>query len=229
MCNRFLNFSSFPSAKRHFSAWLLPILFILAAWPGQAEESLGPSRPGTPPSQSPADEERKALQKKALAEAQKAVAADPQSSAARLALAVAYGRVAKDEAPKRQIELSKLIKEEAEEAVRLDPRNDVAWHVLARWNFEMASVNPFLRGLAQVIYGKFPDASTARAEECFRKAIAAGPPRVMHHVEYGLMLVELNRKNDARKQLEIGLSLPAKDQEDEETQQRASQALDRLR
>ena len=173
--------------------------------------------------------EKAALLQKALAAAERAIQADPANSQAHLCLAVICGRLAQLESAKRQIELSKRIKEEAEAAVCLDPQNDIAWHVLARWNFGMASVNPVLRGLAQAIYGKFPEASSARAEECFQKAIAAGPSRVMHHVEYGLMLEQLGRKNDARKQLETGLSLPAKDLEDEETQQRARQALDRLR
>jgi tetratricopeptide (TPR) repeat protein len=180
-------------------------------------------------SRAAAGREKKDLAEKAFEAARQAVAANPADSEARLVLAVAAGRLAQREAPRRQMELSRLIKAEAEEAVRLDPRNDMAWHVLARWNYEMSSVNALARGLAQAIYGKFPEASATRAEECFQKAIAAGLPRVMHHVEYGLMLEKLNRKNDARKQLEIGLSLPPKDQEDEETQQRARQALDRLR
>lgn len=161
--------------------------------------------------------------------ATRAVEADPANAQARLALAIASGRLARKESPRRQIELSRLIQSEAEEAVRLDPDNDIAWHVLARWNFEMATINPVLRKLAQAIYGKLPAASTARAEFCFRQAIAVGPPRVMHHVEYGLMLAALGRKKDARKQLEIGINLPPKDQEDEESQKRARQALDRLR
>lgn len=225
MCNRFLNFSSFPLLKRYFLG-LLPMFFLLAFEPVGAEADNSPESTAT--SGPSAAEKRKKLQA-AVEAARQAVEANPQSSQAHLALAVAYGHLAQQEQPRRQIELSKLIKEEAEEAVRLEPGNDVAWHVLARWNFEMASVNPVLRSLAQMIYGKFPDASASRAEECFRKAIDAGPPRVMHHVEYGLMLAALDRKNDARKQLETGLSIPAKDKEDEDTQQRARQALDRLR
>lgn len=220
MCNRFLKFSSFPLSKLHFLS-LITTIFVSGSGLGRAETNT--ALPAT------SQEDKKAKELAAVATAKAAVITNPQSSQAHLALALAYGHLARHETPRRQIELSKLIKEEAEEAVLLDPKNDIAWHVLARWNFEMASVNPFLRGLAQVIYGRFPDASTARAEECFRKAIAAGPPRVMHHIEYGLMLVALGRKNDARKQLETGLSLPAKDKEDEETQQRARQALDRLR
>lgn len=175
------------------------------------------------------DEDRDDLLEKALDAAQRAVSAGPQNSKAHLCLAIVYGRIAQRESPRRQIELSKLIRDEAELATKLDSRNDIAWHVLGRWNFEMASVNPVLRRLAEIIYGKFPDASKERAVECFRKAIETGPPRVMHHVEYGLVLAAMGEKKDARKQLETGLSLPAKDQEDEDTQQRARRALSELR
>lgn len=173
--------------------------------------------------------EKKRLLDEALDAAQQAVQADPDNSQARLCLAIVCGRIAQQAPPRRQIELSKRIKEEAEAAVRLDPRNDIAWHVLGRWNSEMASVNPFLRGLAQVVYGKFPDASAARAEECFQKALATGPSRVMHHAEYGFLLAAQGRKNDARKQLKAALSLSAKNPEDEETQERARRALSTLR
>lgn len=226
MCNRFLKFARITCMK---IGGVLVGMASLWAGPGEGNtrntggpQCEAPSGPATAAG-------KKDLAKKGFEAARQAVAANPEDSKARLALAVACGRLARLESPRRQMELSRLIKTEAEEAVRLDPQNDMAWHVLARWNFEMSSVNALARGLAQAIFGKFPEASAARAEECFQKALSTGPPRVMHHVEYGLMLEKLNRKIDARKQLETGLSLPPKDQEDEETQQRARQALDRLR
>jgi tetratricopeptide (TPR) repeat protein len=168
---------------------------------------------------------RRAGLDRALDLAQRSVAADPDNSRARLALAIVYGRLALTESPRRRLELSRLLRDEAEAAVRLDPRNDLAWHVLARWNFEMAAVHPVLRTLARAVYGELPPASRERALECFQKAIAAGPPRVMHHVEYGLALAAIGEKKEARKQLETGLSLPPKDPDDENSQQRAREAL----
>ncbi len=171
------------------------------------------------------DTTRRDLGQKSLDYAQRAVKADPKNSNAHLSLAIIYGRIAFDQPPKKKIEMSKLIRDEALTAVKLDPKNGLAWHVLGRWNFEMANFNPFLKGLAQVIYGKFPDASNERAAECFAKAIAVGPPSVVNHVEYGRALAALGKKNEARKQLELGLSLPSKAKDDEETKQRARQAL----
>ncbi len=172
--------------------------------------------------------EKKRLGDQSLDAAQSAVKADPKSSPAHLALAIAYGRQALTAPSRRKVELSKLIKEEAELAAQLDPGNDLAWFILGRWNFEMANFSPLLKGLAQVIYGKFPDASHKTAALCFEKAIAAGPPRVANHVEYGRTLLALGKKNDARKHLEKGLSLPSKTKDDEETKQRARQALQEL-
>lgn len=175
-----------------------------------------------------ADAEKKRLGELSLDAAQRAVKADPKNSNAHLALAVAHGRIALTAAPRRKVELSKLIKEEAELAAKLDAKNDIAWFILGRWNYEMTNFSPFLKGLAQMIYGKFPAASNETAAVCFEKAIAAGPPRVANHVEYGRTLIALGKKNEARKQLEKGLSLPAKTKDDEETKQRARQALQEL-
>ena len=92
----------------------------------------------------------------ALDAAKRAVAADPNNAQAHLSLAIVYGRIALNEPPRRKIEMSRLIKQEAETAARLDPKNDYAWHVLGRWNYEIANFNPLLKALAQAIYGKIP-------------------------------------------------------------------------
>ena len=173
--------------------------------------------------------EKKQFNAKALDAAQRAVRAGPKDSQAHLYLAIVYGRMATSESPRKKIELSKLIREEAEIAAQLDPKNDVAWFILGRWNYEMANFNPFLKGLAQAIYGKFPDASNEKAAACFEKAIAASPARPDYHIEYGRTLAALGKKNEARKQLEKGLLLPSNSKDDEETMQRARQALQELK
>lgn len=169
--------------------------------------------------------EQKRLGETALDYARKAKARDPNNAQARLSMAICYGKVAFLESPGTRVEYSKKIKEEAEAAVRLNPREDYAWHVLGRWNYELATFNPALRALAQVVYGKFPDASLERAAECFEKAIAVGPTRVIHHTELGRTYAELGRKDEARRELELALRLPSKEKDDEESKKRANAAL----
>ncbi|MEX1119962.1 MAG: hypothetical protein WEB60_14340 [Terrimicrobiaceae bacterium] len=164
----------------------------------------------------------------ALEAAERAVALAPDDAQTRLSLAIVLGQVALLESPRRQIEMSRRIREEAEAATRLDPEEDHAWHVLGRWNYELANLNPLLKSFAQAIYGKFPDASNTNAATYFRKAIASGPPRVIHHIEYGRTLAVLGEKDEAREQIERGLALPSKSKEDEESKARGRQALKSL-
>jgi len=120
--------------------------------------------------------EKKVLGRKALEAAERAVTLQPNDAQARLSLAIVLGQMALLESPRRQIEMSRRIHEEAEAATRLDPEEDYAWHVLARWNYELANLNPLLKSFAEVIYGKFPDASNKNAAN-----ISAWPlPRGLH-------------------------------------------------
>ncbi len=172
--------------------------------------------------------ERKRLGQLALAAAQKAVAADPANSQAHLSLAIAYGRIALNEPPRRKIEMSKLVRQEAEAAARLDPKNDYAWHVLGRWNYEIANFNPLLKALAQAIYGQLPNASNEKAIEYFSRAIALQPRRVAHHLELARAYLALGDKEKARDEINKGISLPSVEKEDEENKARARATLKQL-
>jgi tetratricopeptide (TPR) repeat protein len=162
---------------------------------------------------------------KALDYAKRAEAADPGNAEGHLSLAIVYGKVAMMESPRTKVAYSRLIKEEAEKAIQLDPSQDYAWHVLGRWNYELANFNAALRFLAQAIYGKFPEASNERAAECFRRAISLQPQRVIHHIELGRTYAALGRKEEARAELEKGLSLPSREKDDDETKARGRKAL----
>jgi tetratricopeptide (TPR) repeat protein len=125
--------------------------------------------------------------------------------------------------------LSRLIQQEAQTATRLDPKNDIAWYVLGRWNYEIASFNPFLKTLAQAIYGKLPDASMEKAAECFQQAIAIQPGRAIHHLELGRTYLALGDTQKARQELQAGLALPSTDKDDDGDKQQARATLSRLK
>jgi len=172
--------------------------------------------------------ERKKLGAEALEAAQSAATAAPKNAQTHLTLAIVYGRLAQDEPARRKIELSRLIRDEAETAARLDPREDYAWHVLGRWNYEMANFNAVLKALAQAIFGKFPDASNEKAVEYLEKAVALRPDRVVHQIELGRAYLAIGEKDKARSALEKGLSLPSAAKDDNETKERGRKALSQL-
>ena len=171
------------------------------------------------------DPRNRELARKSLEYAQRAVKCDPNNADARLSLAICYGKSAFMESARRRIEMSRLIRSEAEAALRLDPKSDYAWHVLGRWNYELANFNAALRFLAETIYGKFPDASNERAAECFEKAAAISPDRVIHHIELGRTYAALGRKEEALAELKKGLALPSREKDDGESKERARKAL----
>ncbi len=168
---------------------------------------------------------QKELGTKALAAALRAKELAPRNSKVRLSLAIVYGRVAFLESPKRRIEMSRLIKEETEAALSLDPKEGLAWHVLGRWNYELANFNPFLKSIARAVFGKLPDASNDKAVEAFRKSIALGPTRLVNHVELGRALAAVGQKDEARAELTKALAMPSVEKDDDEAKARARKAL----
>ena len=134
----------------------------------------------------------------ALGYAKRAVQEAPSKADAHVSLSVAYGKMTDFVDNKTKMEYSKVVKSEAEKAVALDPKSDLGWLILARWNFEMATLNPILRGIAQTLYGQLPPASKEAAVEYFQKAIAAAPQKIIHHAEYAQALEAMGRSQEAR-------------------------------
>ncbi|MBV8533469.1 MAG: hypothetical protein JO207_06695 [Verrucomicrobia bacterium] len=130
--------------------------------------------------------------------AKKAVREAPGSSDAHVCLSIAYGKMTDFVDNRTKMEYSKVVKSEAEKAVELNAENDVALLILARWNFDMATLNPILKGIAQALYGQLPPASKEKAVEYFRAAIAAAPQRIINHAEYAKALESMGRTQEAK-------------------------------
>jgi tetratricopeptide (TPR) repeat protein len=171
---------------------------------------------------------RRETGQKALDYAKRAVALDPQNALAQLSLAISYGRLAPYLDNKTKIAYSKLVKEHVDRSLALNPSDDLAWHVLGAWHYELANLNAVLRAVAQLIYGKLPAASNEEAVKAFQKACELNPRRVGNWVELGRALAALGKNAEAKTALERGLALPNRMRDDPETKERARAALQRL-
>jgi hypothetical protein len=173
-------------------------------------------------------DEQRALGEKSLEYAKRAVAADSNNATAQLALAICYGRLATYLDNKTKIAYSKLVKEHVDIAIKLEPSQDYAYHVLGAWNYEIASLNPILRALAKLIYGDVPTASYEDAVKNFKKAVELAPQRVAHHVELGRAYAALGQKDLARTEINKGLALPSREKDDPGTKERGRETLKKL-
>jgi tetratricopeptide (TPR) repeat protein len=140
--------------------------------------------------------------------ARRAVALNPQDANGHTQLAVAIGKLALFEGQRRKVELSKEVKVEADTALRLNPRDDVALHVLGVWNRELAQLNWVLRAFAEFIYGAFPPASLSQSVTNLQEAVTLAPNVVAHRVELGLTLIVAGKRLEAREQLDKAMELP---------------------
>jgi tetratricopeptide (TPR) repeat protein len=180
-------------------------------------------------SDTPSAQEKFRLGSTAVDYARRAVTLDPNDAEAQLAIAISYGKLEPLEGNREKFAAVHIIKDAVDKVIKLDPRNDLGWHILGRWHERLAEVNPVLRAMAQVAFGKLPDSTHEEAATCFEKAIALNPNRLMHYVELGLVYAQMGRTDDARRLISTGLSMPNTEKDDPEIKLQGREVLKTLR
>jgi tetratricopeptide (TPR) repeat protein len=138
-------------------------------------------------------------------------------------LARAQGRVALFKGVFKSASLAKQVKREADKTLVLDPKHDGAYHILGRWNREVAQKPKFLRSAIGL-----GEADKKIGIECFQKAIELNPNYINHHLEYGISLLDMDQKDEAKAEFELCLTLPALRPLDLKYQNEAKDYLARL-
>jgi tetratricopeptide (TPR) repeat protein len=173
-------------------------------------------------------DQKRDLGEKAIDYAKQAIAADPRNAMAQLSMAVCYGRLAPLLDNKTKIAYSRLVKEYADKALALDPHNDLTYNVLGSWNYELAGLNPFLHGLANLIYGQVPEASYEDSVKYFQKAVALNPNRLANHIGLGRAYAAIGNTVEARKELQLGLSMPNQEKDDPFVKEQGRETLRKI-
>lgn len=176
----------------------------------------------------PTDAEKKRLAALCLATAERAVAADTNSARARLSVGICLAKNFPHVDNQTKVNYSRRLKEETERAIALDPNLDLAYHMLARWHFEVAEMNFVLRGIAKLVYGGIPKGTLADARANFERAVALAPGRIIHRHQLAQTLLALRQKADAVAQLQRCLGLEPVDADDAEAKQAAARQLKEL-
>jgi tetratricopeptide (TPR) repeat protein len=177
----------------------------------------------------PAKKDKLQLGRIALGYAQLAASLAPDNPEAHLSIAITYGKMLPFMGSKEQVQTSPCIKSEVDKTLQLDPRNDLAWHILGRWHRTLAEISALKRTLAGTLYGSLPKGSKEEAEQALKRAIALNPNRLMHYIELGRIYALMGRKDDARRFINKGLSMPDVEKDDPEMKAKGRETLEKLR
>ena len=128
----------------------------------------------------------------------------------------------------RKIEISRTVRERVTAALALSPDDDVALHVLGRWEYEMSCVGFAVRMVVKMVYGGLEVGSLAEAHRCLARAIELRPERLVHRVVMARILQKMGKQDEAVQQLEAALSLQVEDVNAEHERAEAARMLQKM-
>ena len=176
-------------------------------------------------------DERGRLYASAEQYARRAVQANPSDAEGHFHLARALGRNALTMGTKDRIKYAGVVRSQALEALKLDPKHPGALHVMGVWNAEVMRLNGFSRMIAKNFLGGkvFGEASWKEAQRYMEESVAAEPNRLIHHLDLAKIYADMDNTAKAREQFELVVRGPATEYNDPRYQQDAEQRLRDLR
>jgi tetratricopeptide (TPR) repeat protein len=136
---------------------------------------------------------------KAIYLAKKAIKIDSTSAEAHYAYAFAVGVLNEYASHKQQIANGKLMKDEIDKCLKLNPNHAGAYHLLGRWSRRMAEFNGFEKLMVKTLYGaSLPEATYKDAADAFQKAIVYEPEYLVHQYELAYTYHEMDKDVDAQ-------------------------------
>ena len=138
----------------------------------------------------------------------------PESDIANVTMAIVVGKTILLKSGKEKINAARQLREYAEKAIKLNPSNFKAWHVLGRWNYEVSSLSSIERAGAKIMYGGLPSASLKSSIACYEKAKSLSPSFAYNYLELAKAYNRNNEKEKAFAQLKTLLALKNQSEDD---------------
>ena len=132
--------------------------------------------------------------------ARQALKVNPLSDEANVAMGIAIGRTSLIKSGKEKIAAAKDIRHYAETALKYNPRNFKAWHIIGKWNYEVSNLNFMERTATKVFYGGLPNASLKNSIIAYEKARSLNSTFLLNYLE----LAKAYKRND---ELQKGIAL----------------------
>jgi tetratricopeptide (TPR) repeat protein len=146
------------------------------------------------------DAQRKALYRKGVDYARRAVAAAPNDADPHFHLARALGRLALSVGVRERVRFANEIHAQGTEALRLDPDHPGALHVLGVWNAEVMRLSGIERFFAKNVLGGrvFNQASWEKAVTYMERAVEVDPHRLTHQLDLARIYADRKERDKAR-------------------------------
>jgi len=163
--------------------------------------------------------------------AERAIRADSTGADGHYVLSMVLGRLSRTKGSKERVKYAKVIYDEAEKAVALNPNHDNAHHVLGAWNAEVKRLSGIQRFFAKTLFGGgfMGKANWNDAVSHLQRAVELNPQHIYHRLELAEVYVDLGQYSKAREQLMVIPTLANQDVQDAEYKQDAAALLEDIK
>jgi hypothetical protein len=138
----------------------------------------------------------------------------PQSDEPYVVMGIAIGRTSLVKSGREKISAAKEIKQYAEMALKINPNNFKAWHILGKWNYEVSGLSMMERAAAKVFYGGLPHASLKTSIAAYEKARSLNANFLLNYLELAKAYKRNDEKQKAIALLRALLPLPSQTEDD---------------
>jgi tetratricopeptide (TPR) repeat protein len=175
------------------------------------------------------EEERRSMFELAGKYVGKANALDSNRADVQYANAMVIGKMIEFASIKDKTRLTMALREKTDKALAIDPNYTKAIYTLAKWNDEVASLNPAARAALKFMNKGFPSASVEEAVKLYEKARKLDPGFIVNNHDLALAYKKMGKSLQAIDLLNYQLKLPAKTKEDQEVKLKSKQLLESLK
>ena len=163
--------------------------------------------------------------------ARRAVEANPNDAEGHFHLARALGKKALSLGKRDRVKFAGIIRAEALESLKHDPKHPGALHVMGMWNYNVMQLSGMSRFMAKNFLGGkvFGSANWDEAQRYMEQSVAVDPVRLVHHLDLARVYAARGNSAKAREQSELTVGGARTEYNDRHYQTEAAAELKALR
>lgn len=154
-----------------------------------------------------------------------ALRADPQNDQANVAMAMVLGKSTLTKSGKEKLKNARVIKKHLDIALKTNPQNYLAWHILGRWNYELSNVSTIEKAGAKLFYGGVPEGTRKNAIMYMEKARSIQPSFILNYLSLATVYHKDGQTTKALGLLKAMQSIPIKTEDDARHKQDALELM----